>query len=275
MSGQRHFARVRCASCALHEVLCYCDHRPAVKLPFDVWVVQHNREKNKPTNTVRSLADVISGLKILRYAVRGEVFDPTLLSDPHRHYALLFPDPEAIAIGDWKASVEAKLAAKLAVKVAASRGLPGEQEAKAEELTHGGPAESGERGASLAARLTLVVLDGTWAQCSRMRHRVPVLCDFLAVTLSQKPRSGWGIRHTPDPSRVSTFEAVALAIAEMGHDAPAQSMLDYFEEVSRRLQLMRGTLPVSQTKVPEQEYRQYLISVNTQRPERSDLGKKR
>jgi tRNA-uridine aminocarboxypropyltransferase len=60
--------------------------------------------------------------------------------------------------------------------------------------------------------LTLVVPDGTWRQANKARRRVPGLSDLPCVALPPAARSSYRLRHDRRPDRVSTIEAVALAL---------------------------------------------------------------
>lgn len=224
MSGQRHCARARCQDCGLHSALCVCSLRPSLRLPFSLLIVQHRREKHKPTNSVRPLRHLLPETQLIHYAVRGEAFDEAPLSRADRRYVLLFP----------------------------------------EDSQAGQPAPAVQR---LAPNDTLVVLDGTWAQCSRMRRRVLAFDGMPTLSLPNTGGSSWGIRHTLDPARVSTFEAVAGAARQSGCTEQAQSMLSYFQELAKRMQLMRGTATVGETSLSPRAYKRYIEEVNTPRPE--------
>jgi DTW domain-containing protein len=60
--------------------------------------------------------------------------------------------------------------------------------------------------------LTLVVPDGTWRQANKARRRVPGLSDLPCVSLPPAARSTYRLRHDKRPDRVSTIEAVMLAL---------------------------------------------------------------
>lgn len=223
MSGQRHCVRPRCADCGLHPVICVCEQRPEVSLPFSLLIVQHRRELHKPTNSVRPLRKVLQDTELVHYAVRGETFDAGPLTRSNRRYCLLFPEsPEAPA------------------------------PRTVEKVSRGD---------------TLVVLDGTWAQCTRMRKKIEALQSMATVSLQVNAASAWGIRHTLDPNRLSTFEAVTAAIRQSGYEEQANRMLGYFCELAKRMQLMRGTARPSETGLSAETYQRYIQEVNTPRPE--------
>jgi DTW domain-containing protein YfiP len=181
--------------------LCICDARPFLELATHVLVIQHNRERHKPTNSARLLPQVLKHAEIFYYAVRDESFDESPLLDAHARYFVLFPGPESV-------------------------------ELKPEMLSH----EAGVRN-------VLVVLDGSWAQCSRMRSRIEALGRATRVRLPPGPPSSWGVRIASDVERVCSYEATirALAICE---GAEVVAPLDaFFREQSQRMLFMKGKAP--------------------------------
>jgi DTW domain-containing protein YfiP len=185
--------------CGLHLELCACEYLPSIRARTRLIIVQNNHERTKPTNTARLLAHVVEGSQLIRYAVRGESFDPSPLHDAQRPQ-LLFPREDAAAL-----------------------------EATAVDRPS-----------------TLVVLDGTWAQCSRMSRRIDALPGMPAVRLPPGPPTRWaGVRTIDDPSRVSTFEAGARALGVLeGPDGPGirDAMLEFFAIVAARMLFMKGKL---------------------------------
>lgn len=224
MSGQRHCVRPRCEACGLHPELCVCAMRPVLSLPLSLLVVQHRREKHKPTNSVRPLRHLVPQSELVHYGERGQVFDESCLSQKDRSYCLLFP------VAD--------------------------------------DAEPVEKVQTLAPGQTLVVLDGTWAQCTRMRKKIGALAKMPCFDLQFTQASAWGIRHTLDPSRLSTFEAVTAALRQSGYQEQSEQMLGYFLELAKRMQLMRGSARPSETSLSPQAYERYIQAVNTPRPTR-------
>jgi len=216
--GQRRFEAHRCPGCGLHEPLCACAERPRLDLATAFVIIQNNRERNKPTNTARILPQVLSNCALVRFGVRGQRFDDGPLRDPTRDYLLIFPrvrDPEGPAptpapILD-RAALEARRAAR--------------------------PAPAHGRAA------TVVLLDGTWAQCSRMSRRIPALATMEAYALPPGPPSHWGVRTTPEPERVSTFEAAVRLVELCEGPKPAAIMQTYFDRVAAAMLFMKAKLP--------------------------------
>ena len=199
----------RCGECGLHEELCACAERPTVHVNFGPFIVQHNRERNKPTNTGRMVHLLMGSSTLTRYAVRGETFDCAPLESESYRHVLLFhrpaeEPPDARPELDWA------------------------------ELRQ--PALDGRP-------WRLVVLDGTWAQCSRMARRIAPIAAMPMVSLPPGPPTRWMIRDESDPERLCTLEAVLRATALLGHRDEAVEMARWFQTVAARMQFMKGYRP--------------------------------
>ena len=211
--GQRRFEAARCQGCGLHEELCVCAERPRLQLETALVLVQNNKERNKPTNTGRMVAQVLQNSELIRYGERGVSFDPAPLLRPSREYVLIFPrvddpggrDPKPAPILD-------------------------PTQLQARRLAHPG------------AILTVVMLDGTWAQCARMSRRVPALTDMVGYALPPGPPSHWGVRTASEPGRISTFEAAVRIIELVEGPGPALAMQTYFDRVAAAMQFMKAKL---------------------------------
>lgn len=213
MSGQRRFNLPRCEGCGLHLELCACALRPHVELPFRVIVVQNNRERHKPTNTGRQVVHSIVGSELLHWGVleregEGErphtaEFDDSSLTQPGVDYRLIFP-----RILDHD-SAEPKLAPEL-------------------QREH------------FAAKSAIVLLDGTWTQCSRMSRRIAAVEHMPAFRLPAGPDSHWGVRTATEASRISTYEAAVRVLEVAGELSAAAAMQEWFDVQSARMQFMKG-----------------------------------
>ncbi len=199
----------RCGECGLHEELCACAERPVVDVGFGPFIVQHNRERNKPTNTGRLVHLLMGSSTLTRYAVRGESFDTVPLERAESRDVLLFhrpaeEPPDARPELEWSRLRE--------------------------------PSEDGRP-------WRLVVLDGTWAQCSRMARRIAPIAVMPMVSLPPGPPTRWMIRDETDPERLCTLEAVIRATALLGHRTEAVAMARWFQVVAARMQFMKGYRP--------------------------------
>ncbi len=210
--GQRRFTAERCATCGLHRPLCACGLRPSLTLGTGLLVVQNNKERHKPTNTGRMITQVLAHAELVHYGARGAAWTAgEALTRADHDYFLLFPrvdDPEG---------PDPRPPPILTPEIAARRRLerPG-------------------------ATPTIVVLDGTWAQCSRMSRRVPELAAMSAWSLEPGPASHWGMRAASEPSRISSFEAAIRIVELFEGPEPALAMQVYFDEVVARMQFMKA-----------------------------------
>jgi DTW domain-containing protein YfiP len=89
----------------------------------------------------------------------------------------------------------------------------------------------------------LVVIDGTWPQSERMLRDNPALASLPRIALAPARASGYGgLRREPAPGRLSTLEAVALALGALERD-PARfaPMIEAFRRaVALQLRCARG-----------------------------------
>jgi DTW domain-containing protein YfiP len=105
------------------------------------------------------------------------------------------------------------------------------------------------RAARPDAKPTIVLLDGTWAQCSRMSRRIEAIARMDAYRLPPGPNGHWGVRRASEPERVSTFEAAIRVMELAGELEVAAAMQTYFDSIAARMQFMKGKLP--RPEVPE------------------------
>lgn len=213
MGGQRKLAARRCAGCGVHLALCRCAELPRVETSFDVLVVRNDHERGKPTNTARLIPAMLAHARLIPFAVRGELFDAASLREPQLDYLLLFP-----------------------------RGEPGEPDAAPPYLsaTSAGSRSLDEPG----RRRALVLLDGTWGQCSRMSRRIPEIAAMPAFRLPPGPPGHWGgVRSAADPSRLCTLEALIRAVAILDGPACARPLQAHFDRVAAAMLFMKGKLP--------------------------------
>jgi DTW domain-containing protein YfiP len=213
MPGQRRFRAERCADCGLHLQLCVCAERPQLNLRTKLVIVQNNKERHKPTNTGRLLPQILVGCELLMVGERGVEFDSAPLTRPDHDYLLIFPrvrDPEG---------ANPQPAPVLDTKLFAMRRVERPE-----------------------ATQTVVLLDGTWAQCSRMSRRLDVLAQMPAFALPDGPPSHWGVRTPSEPSRISTYEAAVRVVELAEGPAPAAAMQAYFDRVAAGTLFMKGKL---------------------------------
>lgn len=210
---QRKNTAGRCDRCGLHLHLCVCADFPTVECSAALVVVRHIRERFKPTNTARWLADMVPGTAMPHFGQREPPFDPSAIERPDIVPFVLFPRDDATVLD------EQGLAA-LRAKV--------------------GPGQ----------KLGFVLLDGTWHQCSRMSRRVPVVRDLPCVALPPGPPSRWGVRTQHDTRGLSTFEAGMRLVALLDGPQRAAPLQAIFWEIAARMMFMKGKLPSPQVPEP-------------------------
>ncbi|MBK8262412.1 MAG: DTW domain-containing protein [Nannocystis sp.] len=88
--------------------------------------------------------------------------------------------------------------------------------------------------------IAVVVLDGTWHQCSRMARRAPGVDALPCYALPPGAPSRWGIRTPPRPGALCTYEAVTRVVGLFHGDAAAAQMAAFFAAVTERQWQMRG-----------------------------------
>ncbi len=203
--GQRKSNATRCPTCGLHIPLCVCASMPRFALATKLLIVQHHRERHKPTNTARIGLQMFADAQMIHYGARDTAMNSAPLRRPDHDYILLFPGDQARPLSEAKAPTAGRTR-------------------------------------------TLVVLDGTWHQCSRMARRVPIVAEMPRYTLPEGPPSRWRIRKAPRPEALSTFEAICRATAALSKNDPKdifdlEAAIAWFDILVARMWQMRGSKP--------------------------------
>ena len=196
VSHQRIKRKPRCPGCGLKPSECLCGTFPRVTFRTPIAIVQHVRERWKPTNTGRLFARMAEGTVLMPVGMREPAFDPSPVSDPSIEWRLLFP------------------------KV-------------------GAPVLAPEEG----KRIGLVLLDGSWHQCSHLSHRLPVVSTLPCVRLPDGPPSIWKVRTQHREQGRSTFEAALMALQLLEGDEAVAPLRRAFAAVTARMLHMKGKLP--------------------------------
>ncbi len=96
--------------------------------------------------------------------------------------------------------------------------------------------------AALPSPPALVVPDGNWRQAGRMVKRLPLLAAAAKVALPARAVAGPALRRNRPGDRMSTFVAVAQALAVLEGEAVAGPLLDFYRRATDRMLLVRGKL---------------------------------
>lgn len=107
---------------------------------------------------------------------------------------------------------------------------------------HGAKPLTPELVASLPSPPALVVPDGNWKQASRMVKRLPLLAGAVKVALPDRDFAGPALRRNLLGHRMSTYEAVAQALAVLEGEAVAGPLFDFYRRATDRMLMVRGKL---------------------------------
>ena len=210
--------RTVCAQCLRPARACLCPCVQHVASRVQLLVLQHPLEVGHAKNTARLLHLCVPGSRL----EVGEVFDAaelhTWLHAPWPHQAqdavvrplLLYPstppDPQ----------------------------LPVVQ-----------PPELPPAWLQQPELLRLVVIDGTWRKSRKMLFLNPALQRLPRLPLRDVPQGRYAIRKAHAPGQLSSFEAAALALAQLqgwdANTAPWQSLMQSFEAAMRQHQHLQAT----------------------------------
>ncbi|KMT64758.1 tRNA-uridine aminocarboxypropyltransferase [Catenovulum maritimum] len=206
----------RCPQCFIAEYNCVCKWRPATQSKLDVILIMHSDEILKPTNTGRLISDLLPDNCFTFEWSRTQISPRLLdlLNDETRLCLLVYPtDTNKVA-----------------------------------ELT---PEMSKQ--VELGKTLTLVVLDGTWRQSKKMYNQSDWLQVLPSIDLNIENASKYLMRKAPEASQLSTAQAAAIAMGQVGESKLASVLLAYFDVFNLHYYACRMT-----TKVEEGELHQVL-----------------
>ena len=90
--------------------------------------------------------------------------------------------------------------------------------------------------------ITLVVPDGTWRQANKARRRVDGLAALPCAVLPAESRSHYRLRHAATPDRLSTMEAIAIAMGILEGPAIEQQLERIFRIMVERTLWTNGRI---------------------------------
>jgi DTW domain-containing protein YfiP len=99
-----------------------------------------------------------------------------------------------------------------------------------------------EYAASLPSPVALVVPDGNWRQAGGMVKRLPLLAGAAKVALTTRAFAGTAVRRNQPGHRMSTYEAVAQALAVLEGESVAGPLFEFYRRANDRMLLVRGKL---------------------------------
>ena len=189
----RGIALRRCQHCLLAESACICRWRQQRSLDLDFVLIMHRDEVYKPTNTGRLIADVFPG------HCRAFLWSRT---QPDPALVALLNDPQRDC---WLV-------------------FPGDRR-EHDEIAP-------DRSKTRCKRLTLILLDGTWKQASKMASKAVWLRDLPRIdalpSTENLMQGNYALRASHCGQRLSTAEAASFILSALNRPAAAEILLDYF-----------------------------------------------
>ena len=92
------------------------------------------------------------------------------------------------------------------------------------------------------ANPTIIVPDGNWGQGAKIARKLSAYASVEAIKLPFIKPSSYRLRYNPNPSRLSTFESVALLLKDLEGDALYDHMSHVFQMMVNRVLLLRGKI---------------------------------
>jgi DTW domain-containing protein YfiP len=181
----------RCPRCSLPPRLCVCDALPPVETRLAVHVLIHKHEQRKPSSTGNLIARAVTNAACHVYERVSRHFPATGLR---------------------------------ADALAADREL---------WILHPGgeplPAASAPEDNPNCNRIQILMLDGTWRQAGEMLRSVEGLGRCVRLPESAAEPSRYWLRDQPQPSHVSTAEALVHVLHALGEADAARQLRLHFE----------------------------------------------
>lgn len=174
----------------MSQTACFCHARTPLALPIELILLYHRDEIHKPTNSGRLIADLFPEQTHAFLWSRKEP-DPallTLLQDKERQVLILFPDNQ-----------NKNQAFDLAIK----------------------------NDARLNKKTTLILLDATWKQASKMFHLSQWLRDYPCISINIAKQKAFLVRHAKHDMQFATAEVSAMALNALGYENQAHQLMQY------------------------------------------------
>jgi DTW domain-containing protein YfiP len=179
----------RCEGCRVIPEYCLCHLRPQVPTNAGMFLLMHDVEALKPTNTGWLIADLVSdtfAYRWFRTSVEPEI--PALLNDPQWQPYLVFP-------GEFVAP-----------------------ERVVTEVT----VEEGKRP-------LFILLDATWTEARKMFRKSPYLDQFPVLSLQPEQLSRYRLRRSKRDDHLCTSEVAALCLELAGEPRAGAALDAYLD----------------------------------------------
>ncbi|WP_066962236.1 tRNA-uridine aminocarboxypropyltransferase [Microbulbifer sp. Q7] len=191
----------RCAQCQMAEYACMCPWRPVAESRMDFVLLLHRKELFKPTNTGRLIVDVFPETRAFLWnRLEAPQGLKAILEDPERDCFIVFP-------ADGTENCARHVV----------RDLP-----------------------QTSRQTTLILLDGTWKQCSRMIGLSRWLDKVPCLSLPETLVRSYSVRDSGRSHRFSTAEAAISCLLLGGEAEPADTLRHYFSVFNQHYLATRG-----------------------------------
>ncbi len=182
----------RCGACMMGTNSCICQWRRSLSCQLEFILIMHRKEVLKPTNTGRLIADTFPHNTQAFLWDRTEPSSDLLnaINDPSKNIMVLFPSTTALPLTSYMSSQQTQ--------------------------KHDKP-------------MTIVLLDGTWKQASKMMRLSPWLqhLSHAAITIEALPSVDF-IRKAQGTEQLSTAQAAAYSLMNVGELQAGEALHHYF-----------------------------------------------
>lgn len=196
----------RCATCLLAESTCICAWKTPRQSALDFVLLLHRDEVFKPTNTGRLIADILPANTFAFEWSRTE---------PPADLLALLADPKRYPVIVFPAEDDSD-----------------------RHLHTDAPNLNGKR-------LTLILLDGTWRQASRMFRSSAWLAGLPVLTFAEAHTGQYAVRQKIRDGQLATAEAAAELLRLCGEEHNSQVLHDYFAVFNEHYLATRKSRPVA------------------------------
>lgn len=196
----------RCGACQLAEPWCICPWQIRLQSSIEFLLILHRDEVFKPTNSGRLLADIFPG--------QCHAYEWSRI-EPAEDLLAKLRDPCRNVVILFPPRDDRQ------IHVVEEGALPD------------------------GKLLTVVVLDGTWRQASRMLRLSPWLAKVPLLSIDAPQVSRYQVREAPVAGQLATAEAAAQVLAAVGDLSGAGTVRDYFEVFSNHSLASRRQCPVN------------------------------
>ncbi len=208
-----------CRQCRLPERACICSLIPKADSSACFWLITHDKEFDKPTNTGKLIQAMMPDTRLFNWSrTAPDEQLVSLLDDPAYQPVLLFPAEYAVEVQSEK------------------------------------PCWS--RQAMDGRKVAFIIIDATWQQARKMYRQSPYLQNLDLLSLKPEEPSIYSLRRNRQSQHLCTAEVAAQALEQLGErhhrqllEAVVQVYCDRYlwarkgqkrEEDSRSMRILEG-----------------------------------